>query len=200
MRWQAEPLVGQHVKLLPLEVAHTEALWQVAQHASIWRYMTFAASTYDEFQGYINTTMKQAERGDALPFVTCDAHTDELVGATSFLAVSPYHRRLEIGGTWITPAQQRTVINTEAKLLQLTDAFERLGCHRVELKTDSLNERSQTAIARIGGVREGTFRNHMVMPDGRLRHTVWFSITDTEWPEVKANLTDKLNARLQAQA
>lgn len=192
MVWKIEPLVGQHVTLQPLTEAHFEPLWAVAQHASIWRYMPFAAATFEQFADYLRGTLAQVERGETMAFVTQLNATGEAVGATSFLALSEAHRRLEIGATWITPAQQRSVVNTEAKLLQLTHAFERFQCNRVELKTDSLNDRSQQAILRLGATEEGTFRNHMIMPDGRLRHTVWFSITADEWPAVKASLQARL--------
>jgi RimJ/RimL family protein N-acetyltransferase len=110
------------------------------------------------------------------------------VGSTGYLNIDRQHRRLEIGGTWIAPEWQRTACNTEAKLLQLTHAFETLGCNRVEFKTDSLNERSRAALLRIGATEEGTFRNHMVMPDGRLRHSVYFSVIESEWPRVRVRL------------
>lgn len=192
MVWKIEPLIGQHVTLQPLTEAHIEPLWAVAQHASIWRYMPFAAATFEQFAEYLRGALAQVERGETMAFVTQLNATGEAVGATSFLALSEAHRRLEIGATWITPAQQRSVVNTEAKLLQLTDAFERFQCNRVELKTDSLNDRSQQAILRLGAAEEGTFRNHMIMPDGRLRHTVWFSITRDEWPDIKASLQARL--------
>jgi N-acetyltransferase len=116
--------------------------------------------------------------------VTCE----QPIGSTSYPNLDPQHRRLEIGGTWITPAWQRSAVNTEAKYLQLSHAFDTLGCIRVEFKTDALNLKSRRALARIGAVEEGTLRNHMVMPDGRLRHSVYFSIVDSEWPTVKAHL------------
>ena len=127
-----------------------------------------------------------------MAFVTRLASTRAVAGSTCYLAVNEYNKHLEIGATWVTPGHQRSPVNTEAKLLQLTDAFERLDCNRVELKTNSLNERSQKAIARIGGKQEGTFRNHMVMPDGRLRHTMWFFIIREDWPEAKAVLEARL--------
>ncbi len=105
-----------------------------------------------------------------LPFTTIDRTTGRIVGSTSYLAIEPAHKRLEIGGTWITPSHQRSAVNTEAKLLQLTHCFEVLGCNRVEFKTDSRNEKSRTALARIGAVEEGAFRAHMVMPDGAAAH------------------------------
>ncbi len=192
MAWQAQALIGQHITLQPLAQEHFEPLWTVAQHESIWRFMPFPAGTRPEFNQHLEVLLSQRDKAEAMPFVTINSVSGELIGATSFLAISEFHRRLEIGSTWITPEHQRSAVNTEAKLLQLTDAFERLNCNRVELKTDSLNERSQAAILRWGAQYEGTFRNHMVLPDGRLRHTKWYSITRDEWPSVKAGLEAKL--------
>lgn len=192
MPWSIKALEGQHTRLEPLREDHIEALWTVADHPDIWRYMPFDASTFAGFANYLKDQLRQHAQGQSMPFATIHAPSNTPVGATSFLAVNEAHRRVEIGATWITPAHQRSAINTEAKMLQLTDAFERLDCLRVELKTDSLNLRSQTAIARLGATEEGTFRNHMVMPDGRIRHTVWFSITREEWPEVKQGLEARL--------
>ncbi len=152
--------------------------------------MPFAADTIERFTGYMSNLLKQAREGRALPFVTI--RENQVVGSTSYLEIDEHHRRLEIGATWITPDHQRSPVNTEAKLLQLSHAFDTLGCNRVELKTDSLNSKSRAAIARIGAKEEGTFRNHMVMPDGRLRHSVYFSITVEEWPAVRTNLEARL--------
>ena len=121
-------------------------------------------------------------------WVTVSRELDADVGATSYLNIDNRNRKLEIGGTWIAPQWQRMACNTEAKYLQLRLAFETLGCLRVELKTDSLNERSRAALLRIGAVEEGTMRNHIIMPDGRFRHSVYFSVIDSEWPSVKARL------------
>ena len=131
-------------------------------------------------------------KGTVLPFTTIDRKTGRIVGSTSYLAIEPAHKRLEIGGTWITPSHQRSPVNTEAKLLQLSHCFEVLGCNRVEFKTDSRNAKSRAALARIGAVEEGTFRAHMVMPDGALRTSVYFSVIASEWPGVKARLLQKL--------
>jgi RimJ/RimL family protein N-acetyltransferase len=136
----------------------------------------------------IGAELHKQQAGLALRFVTIAKADEQPVGSTSYLNIDRQHRRLEIGGTWITPSWQRSAVNTEAKYLQLSHAFETLGYIRVEFKTDSLNVKSQQALARIGAVKEGTFRNHMVMPDGRLRHSVYFSIVDSEWPAVKAHL------------
>jgi len=131
-------------------------------------------------------------KGTLLPFATIERASGRIVGTTSYLAIEPAHKRLEIGGTWITPSHQRSPVNTEAKLLQLTHCFEVLGCNRVEFKTDSRNARSRVALARIGATEEGTFRAHMVMPDGVLRSSVYFSVIASEWPVMKQRLVQKL--------
>jgi RimJ/RimL family protein N-acetyltransferase len=143
---------------------------------------------------YVLQALEELSRGIALPFVIVAQPGGEVVGSTRYGSVDLENRRLEIGWTWITPPYQRTAINTEAKLLLLTHAFERLGANRVELKTDALNQKSRNAIARLGAVEEGTFRKHIVTYSGRVRDTVYYSIIDTEWPAVKARLVSRLSS------
>jgi RimJ/RimL family protein N-acetyltransferase len=142
---------------------------------------------------YIEAALNEEERGVSLPFAIVDKAAGRAVGSTRYGNIDRTNHRVEIGWTWIAREWQRTAINTEAKYLLLRHAFESLGCMRVELKTDSLNERSRAAILRIGAREEGVFRNHMVTASGRIRHTVYFSIIDSEWPAVKARLEAKLN-------
>ena len=123
-----------------------------------------------------------------LPFATIDRRTGNAIGSTRYMNIVPEHKRLEIGWTWISPAWQRSAINTEAKYLMMRHAFEQMGCNRVELKTNALNARSRAAILRIGAREEGTLRSHMINRDGTLRDTVYFSVIAPEWPEVKAGL------------
>jgi RimJ/RimL family protein N-acetyltransferase len=137
---------------------------------------------------YIATALEEQARGVSLPFALIEKAGGKAIGSTRYGNIDRTHHRVEIGWTWIAPLWQRTAINTEAKYLLLKHAFEKLGCIRVELKTDSLNERSRAAILRIGAREEGTFRNHMITSTGRFRHTVYFSILDSEWPEVKSRL------------
>jgi RimJ/RimL family protein N-acetyltransferase len=125
---------------------------------------------------------------DQLPFAIVDAAREKVVGSTRFLSIRPEHRSMEIGWTWIGQEWQRTAANTEAKLLLLTHAFEQLGCVRVEFKTDARNERSQQALLRIGATREGVLRNHMIVQNNFLRDSVYFSVIEAEWPEVKKRL------------
>ena len=181
-------LEGQHVRLEPVSLAHVPALWCVGAHEDIWRYLPYAMHSEDDMRAYVESELAKQQAGLVVRFVTVARAMAQPVGSTSYLNIDRHHRRVEIGGTWITPAWQRSAINTEAKYLQLCHAFETLGCIRVEFKTDSLNTKSRQALARIGATEEGTFRNHMVMPSGRIRHSVYFSITNEEWPRVKAHL------------
>jgi len=181
-------LEGQQVRLEPMSLAHVPALWRVGAPEDIWRYLPYAMRSEDDMRAYIEAELARQQAGLVVRFVTIAKAIDQPVGSTSYLNIDRHHRRVEIGGTWITPAWQRSAINTEAKYLQLRHAFETLGCIRVEFKTDSLNTKSRQALARLGATEEGTFRNHMVMPGGRLRHSVYFSITNDEWPRVKAHL------------
>ncbi len=189
MPW-VEPveLEGEHVRLEPVNVEHTSALWEAGSHPELWRFMPSVIGSEEQMRETISWAVQIAEQGTGLAFATSIKATGEIVGSTGFWNLEPSHKRLEIGCTWITPRLQRSAVNTECKLLMLQHAFEQLGCNRVEFKTDSLNERSRAAIARLGAVEEGTLRNHMVQPDGRLRHSVYFSILSDEWPQVKRRL------------
>ena len=181
-------LEGTHVRLEPVHLEHAAALWRIGAYEEIWRYIPYVIRSEDDMRAFIAAELRKQQAGLTCRWVTMAQTSSQPVGSTSYMNIERQHRRLEIGGTWITPPWQRTVVNTEAKYLQLSHAFETLGCRRVEFKTDSLNVKSRRALARIGAVEEGTFRNHMVMPDGRLRHSVYFSIIDSEWPSVKAHL------------
>ncbi|MGE3539274.1 MAG: GNAT family N-acetyltransferase [Candidatus Tectimicrobiota bacterium] len=193
---QIEPvtLTGTHVRLEPVCLAHVPALWQAGAHEAIWRYLPYAMRSEDDMRTYMAAELARQAAGAVLRFSTIAQALGQPVGSTSYLNIDRQHRRLEIGGTWITPAWQRSPINTEAKYLQLRHAFETLGCIRVEFKTDALNTPSRRAIARLGATEEGIFRNHMIMPDGRLRHSVYFSIVQEEWPTVKQRLEDLMAA------
>jgi N-acetyltransferase len=189
-------LEGQHIRLEPLALAHLDALCAVGFDERIWRWNPRAPiRTCDDMQRYIASALQQQADGDSLPFATVEQASGRAIGSTRFADIDRDHRRVEIGYTWIAPAWQRTAVNTEAKYLMLRHAFETWGCVRVELKTDSLNERSRNAILRIGCIQEGIFRNHMVTHSGRLRHSVYFSLIDSEWPMAKANLEAKLAPR-----
>ena len=137
---------------------------------------------------YIETALGEQARGESLPFAIAEKTTGRAIGSTRYGNIDRTHHRVEIGWTWVARDWQRTAVNTEAKYLLLKHAFETLGCMRVELKTDALNARSRAAILRIGAREEGIFRNHMITANGRIRHTVYFSIIDSEWPAAKARL------------
>ncbi len=186
-------LDGLHVRLETLSLEHHPALCDAGLDEELWRWTTAFIRTPENMRKYIETALKELAEGTALPFATVDKASNRVVGSTRFANIDRFNRRLEIGWTWIARPFQRTVVNTEAKYLMLRHAFETLGCIRVELKTDSLNERSRRAILRIGAKEEGVFRNHMICADGRLRHSVYYSIIDSEWPEVKTGLEEKLN-------
>ncbi|MBI2929931.1 MAG: GNAT family N-acetyltransferase [Verrucomicrobia bacterium] len=186
-------LEGHHVRLEPLSLAHLDALCEVGLDEELWRWTPDQARTRDDMRAYILEALADQERGAMLPFATVLKAESRVVGSTRFGNIDLRNRRVEIGWTWIARPWQRTVVNTEAKYLMLRHAFESLGCIRVELKTDALNDRSRQAILRLGAKEEGTLRQHMVMPDGRLRDTVYYSILDREWPEIKVKLRERLD-------
>jgi N-acetyltransferase len=191
-----EPIVlsGDVVRLEPLSEAHVPALTSVGLHPEIWQWTTTRVTSQSEMEEYVLTALQWTRDGTALPFVTVAQQTGEVIGSTRFANIDRTNRRMEIGWTWVTPAWQRTGANVEAKLLMLAHAFERLGCIRVEFKTDSLNQKSRRALAGIGATEEGTLRNHMIVWDGRFRHSVYFSVIESEWPAVKALLLRRLES------
>jgi len=187
-------LEGEHIRMEPLQKNHLAGLAAVGLDPELWRWIPTPVRTIEEMADYIETALREQEQGASLPFALVERQTGRPIGSTRYGNIGRTHRRVEIGWTWVAREWQRTVINTEAKYLLLKHAFETLGCIRVELKTDSLNERSRAAILRIGAREEGTFRNHMITASGRIRHTVYFSIVDSEWPAVKARLKTALNS------
>jgi N-acetyltransferase len=185
-------LTGRFVRLEPLSLDHHAALCQVGLDEELWRWIPAPVRTPEEMFAYIETALRDQAAGAALPFATIDQRSGRAIGSTRYGNIDRANRRVEIGWTWVALPWQRTAVNTEAKYLMLRHAFETLGSIRVELKTDSLNERSRNAILRIGAKEEGTLRNHMITSSGRIRHTVYFSVTDAEWPAVKTTLLEKL--------
>lgn len=185
-------LEGVHVRLEPLFADHLDQLCDVGLDQAIWRWGLTQIQTPADMKNYISAALKSQDEGTAIPFVTIEKSSGRVIGSTRYANIDKENRRLEIGWTWITPQWQRTSINTEAKYLMLRHAFEDLGCIRVEFKTDSLNDQSRTALERIGAQEEGILRNHMIAYGGRMRHSVFFSIIESEWPQVKANLEEKL--------
>lgn len=181
-------LEGRAVTLVPMQHEHFDALVGLALGQGLFRWYPWPLESEAELREFFARCLRWRDEGSWLPFVTLERESGRPVGSTSFLAIDRHHRRLEIGSTWLAPAWQRTACNTEAKYLQLRHAFEDLGCIRVEFKTDSLNERSRAALLRIGATEEGTFRNHMVCPGPRIRHSVYYSVIDADWPDVKRRL------------
>ncbi len=172
----------------PLAAHHLDDLRAVAFDDAIWRWTIMGPQDEPGLVRWLETAVANAEAGTELPFATVDLETGRAIGSSRYLSIVPEHKRLEIGWTWVGTAWQRTGANREAKLLQLTHAFETLEANRVEFKTHSRNTPSRNALAGIGATFEGVFRHHMVMPDGSLRDSAYFSITAVEWPTVKATL------------
>jgi RimJ/RimL family protein N-acetyltransferase len=185
---QPVTLPGRYIRLEPLTLAHASGLWAVSDDPAIYRFKPYRMTSADDMRQFVLRAESNLAKGEGMGFVTVDQASGTPIGSSSYFAADAQHRRLEIGGTWVIPARQRTAVNTEAKLLMLRHAFETLGCLRVEFKTDRLNEKSRRALERIGAREEGIFRNHMVMPDGRHRDSVYYSIIASEWPAVEAHL------------
>jgi RimJ/RimL family protein N-acetyltransferase len=188
-------LEGEFVRLEPLSLDHHTGLCEIGLDEELWRWVPVPVTSPDEMRGFIEQALKQQAAGEALPFATLSKTANRVVGSTRYLAIDRANRRLEIGSTFVGKDWQRTAVNTEAKYLMLRHAFETLGCLRVEFKTDSLNTKSRNALLRLGSTEEGIFRNHRICADGRIRHSVYFSITDEDWPTVKADLENKLARR-----
>jgi RimJ/RimL family protein N-acetyltransferase len=181
-------LEGSRVRLEPLRLDHLADLSLVAFDPPLWQWTIMGAQDEAGLRRWVETALANAEAGIERPFATIDLASGRAIGSSRYLSIVPEHRRLEIGWTWVATAFQRTGVNREAKLLQLTHAFETLGANRVEFKTHSRNERSRTALAALGATFEGIFRNHMIMPDGSIRHSAYFSVVAEEWPALKAKL------------
>ena len=185
-------LEGSHVRLEPLSMDHHPAMCEVALDDSLWQWTSPRLRTADDVRSYMATAIRAQSAGTALPFATVERDSGRVVGGTRYANISRDDRRVEIGWTFVATAWQRTPINTEAKYLMLRHAFETWHCVRVELKTDVLNQRSRRAIERLGAKQEGILRSHMIMDTGRVRDTVYYSILNTEWPEVKSRLQGML--------
>ncbi|HKF52209.1 MAG TPA: GNAT family protein [Candidatus Acidoferrales bacterium] len=188
-------LMGHYVQLEPMLPAHRDLFVEVGLDEELWRWIPDPVRTPEEMSAYVDAALAQQASGVSLPFTIVERASGEVIGSTRYANIERVHRRIEIGWTWVAIPWQRTPVNTECKYLLLRHAFEALGCIRVELKTDSLNEKSRNAIARIGAREEGIFRNHMITSTGRIRHSVYFSVIDSEWPAVKARLEAKLKPR-----
>ena len=182
-------LQGNYVRLEPLSEEHIPGLAQIGIGQDFWHFMLYGdMKTEDDMCGWVLDILEREKKGGDLPFAVIHLASGKVAGATRYLNIAPKDRGLEVGGTWYGTEFQRTAVNTECKYLLLGHAFETLKAIRVQIKTDSRNERSQRAIERIGAKREGVLRNHMILPDGYIRHSVFYSIIDSEWAEVKKNL------------
>lgn len=195
MKIEPVTLEGRGVRLEPLSESHHSGLCEIGLDPELWELIPYRVGTREEMLAYVRSALAAQRAGTALPFATVHRDSGRVVGSTRFLNIDSANRRVEIGSTFLGGPWQRTAVNTEAKYLMLRHAFETLGTIRVELKTDSLNGRSRTAIRRLGAQEEGILRNHMVTWSGRIRHTVYFSITDAEWPSVKSRLEEMLASR-----
>jgi len=185
-------LEGAHVCLIPLSLEHLDGFCAVGLDEELWKWVPARVSDRQGMQAYMTLALDEQKRGMSVPFTTTLKDTGQIVGCTRYANISVPDGRLEIGWTWISKPWQRSPVNTEAKYLMLRHAFEALGCTRVELKTDGLNERSRAAILRIGAKQDGILRKHTMTYSGRIRDTVYFSILDDEWPAVKLGLEARL--------
>lgn len=185
-------LEARRVRLEPLTAGHLHELAEVALEPSIWRWTSRRITTPKELQSFVDIALAEMQAGTAVVWVTRSLADGKVAGSTRLYEISQQHRTMELGGTWLHPKYHRTGINVEAKYLQLTHAFERMGALRVSLKTHHQNLKSQAAIAALGAKFEGIARNHIVMPDGSIRHSHWYSVIREEWPETKAHLEARL--------
>jgi N-acetyltransferase len=189
-------LHGSVVRLEPLRSEHAELFREVSKDAvdDIFRWIPYRMKSPQDFKQVVEKAFAEQERGESVVFATVERSSGRVIGSTRFMNIDRANRRVEIGSTWIAPLWQRTGVNTEAKYLMLRHAFEVWKCMRVELKTDALNQKSRQAILRIGAKEEGTLRRHVITWTGRVRDTVYFSILDNEWPELKPLLEQRLRS------
>jgi N-acetyltransferase len=191
--WQAAVLEGTIVRLEPLADAHEDDLWDASRDGATWRWLSIVQPrTRAEFHAYLESALDAATAGSEIPFATVRRSDGRAIGSTRFLALRPEHRSVEIGWTWLAPQAWGTGANVEAKLLMLEHAFERFHCRRVEFKTDALNERSRRALEALPARFEGSHRQHMLVRGGENRDSAWYSVLETEWPEVRRNLSARL--------
>ena len=189
-------LSGRAVRLEPLAERHLADLAVAGGDREPWTWLFDDHSTPASLERWLADALRKAAAGAELPFATIDIASGRAIGSTRFMALAPEHRRLEIGWTWLGPSWRGGAHNSEAKLLMLEHAFERLGCGRVELKTDALNARSRGGLEAIGARSEGVFRHHMIMTNGRVRDSAWYAIVAEEWPGVRERLRARVDARL----
>jgi RimJ/RimL family protein N-acetyltransferase len=185
-------LEGERVRLEPFTAEHLPELAQVAFEPSIWHWTRSRITNGEEFKAWVEEALALVGAETAVVWATRSKLDGKIAGSTRLFDISQHHRTMELGGTWLHPNYHRTGINVEAKYLQLTHAFERMKARRVAFKTHHQNFASQRAIAALGAKLEGTFRNHIIMPDGSTRHSVWYSIIREDWPAAKAHLEARI--------
>jgi RimJ/RimL family protein N-acetyltransferase len=188
-------LTGPTIELRPLQLSHQEALVDAASDGELWTMKVTVVPGPETAGQYIATALAGQQAGTVMPFVIVKRETGQVVGSTRFWKIDRVNRKLEIGHSWLSASVQRSGVNTEAKYLLLTYAFEAMNAVRVQFTTDELNEKSRAAILRIGAKQEGIVRHERIMPDGRKRNSVRFSIIDSEWPEIKALLQQKMRLK-----
>jgi N-acetyltransferase len=191
----ATPLAGSLVSLEPLREAHREPLWEAAQAPEIWAWLAHLGENRELFDGWFGASLESTRAGTEGVFAVRSAAEARIVGSSRYMAVRPADHVVEIGWTWFDPVVWRSGVNVETKLLMLSHAFEGLDCIRVEFKTDARNTRSRTAIADLPAQFEGILRKHMMVPDVGVRDSAYFSVIDSEWPAVRANLRRRLEPR-----
>jgi RimJ/RimL family protein N-acetyltransferase len=185
-------LEGDRVVLEPIRPDHREGLWEAAQAPEIWEWLVHLTDSRELFDSWVDEGIDSWAEGDRRCFVTCSSDSGQILGSSSFLSYRPADDVVEIGYTWLNPAAWGTGANVEAKLLMIGHAFDMLGCARVEFKTDARNERSRAALAAIPAQFEGVLRNHMMVFGVGRRDSAYFSVIDSEWPEVRRNLETRL--------
>ena len=191
--WTTPVLEGELVRLEPMSLEHEDGLWEASRDERTWRWLSvLQPQTREELHAYVGDALVHAAAGVEMPLVTVRRADERIVGSTRYLALRPEHRTIEIGWTWLTPEAWGSGVNVEAKLLMLEHAFERLGCLRVELKTDAQNERSRGAMEALPAQFEGVHRKAMLVRGGQRRDSAWYSVLDEEWPAVRANLLRRL--------
>ncbi|NUG13235.1 GNAT family N-acetyltransferase [Acinetobacter seifertii] len=186
-------LSSHRIRLRILTIEDSRDLVTAASDGELWNLPFTVVPSAETVDDYIQHALEGYQAGTVLPFVVEDIAAGKIIGSTRFWKIDRKNLKLEIGSTWYSKSWQRTYANTEAKYLMLQYAFEELNCVRVQFTTDVLNEKSQNAILRIGAQKEGVVRNERIMPNGRKRNSVRFSIIDEEWPSIKDNLIKKLN-------
>ncbi|VWD60349.1 GCN5 family N-acetyltransferase [Burkholderia lata] len=185
-------LTGERVELRPLDSSDRQALLDAAADGQLWNLKVTVVPGPETVDAYLDTALQGRATGTVMPFAIVDRASGRMIGSTRFWKIDRKNRKLEIGHTWLSESAQRTRANTEAKWLLLGYAFDVLQCVRVQFTTDELNEKSRAAILRLGAKQEGIVRHERIMPDGRKRNSVRFSIIDDEWPEVRSRLLAKL--------